>query len=206
MSSEVFQIVQKLNPRSLEIQLILQCAPLIAGLKTSNLLKVNSENEKDVFNLFHDSDISCYPMIRYNKKTIFFLYRKDMLSAHIAGRESRKLLRSMGYGNDDYMSLIVKVGSKYQTFASGESEFPHELGLLLGYPCEDVRGFMEDHGRHALVTGYWKVYDKPEEKIRIFESYEKAKELQVRLVSVGMTLPMIMKHFEKGFPHDPISE
>lgn len=29
-------------------------------------------------------------------------------------------------------------------------EFPHEIGLFLGYPLGDVRGFIENQGRNLL--------------------------------------------------------
>ena len=39
-----------------------------------------------------------------------------------------------------------------------ESEtFPHEIGLFLGYPAVDVRGFIR-HGE-CKCTGLWKVYE-----------------------------------------------
>jgi hypothetical protein len=41
------------------------------------------------------------------------------------------------------------------------NEFPHEIGLFLGYPPKDVEGFM--HSRDdCLLCGLWKVYDNPE--------------------------------------------
>ena len=43
-----------------------------------------------------------------------------------------------------------------------------QLGLLLGYPAEDVRGFMGIGYKKCLYTGYWKVYEKAEEKIALF--------------------------------------
>ena len=132
MSQEVFEIVQKLNPHSLETQLILQCSPLIAGMKTSNLLKINSENEKDVYRLFTDTDISCFLLVRTGKKSVFLLYRRDMLCAHIARADSRELLSSMGYEDVDFRTLLRAVRAKYETYAKGDGEFPHELGLLLG--------------------------------------------------------------------------
>lgn len=205
MSKEVFEIVQKLNLKSLETQLILQCSPLIAGVKTSNLLKINSENEKDVFRLFAGTKISCFLLVRAGGKSVFLLYRKDMLCAHIAREDSRELLCSMGYEDVDYLALISSVRSKYEAYSSGKSDFPHELGLLLGYPSEDVKGYMEDLGRHALYTGYWKVYKNPAAKIRTFEAYEKAREQMVRLASMGMTLIQIMGYCETGFRNYHIS-
>ena len=35
-------------------------------------------------------------------------------------------------------------------------EFPHEIGVFLGYPAQDVRGFME--GRKATCRGAWHAY------------------------------------------------
>ena len=36
--------------------------------------------------------------------------------------------------------------------------FPHEIGLFLGYPAEDVAGFISHKGHDFCYSGYWKVY------------------------------------------------
>lgn len=37
--------------------------------------------------------------------------------------------------------------------------FPHEIGLFLGYPPEDVQGFLADPGGgRCKLCGHWKVY------------------------------------------------
>lgn len=38
MSREIFELVREMDLKNIEIQLALQCAPLITGLKVSNLL------------------------------------------------------------------------------------------------------------------------------------------------------------------------
>ncbi|MBQ9156534.1 MAG: DUF3793 family protein [Eubacterium sp.] len=196
MSQEVFEIVKKLNPHSLETQLILQCSPLIAGMKTSNLLKINSENEMDVYRLFAGTDISCYLLVRTGRKTVFLLYRKKMLCSHIGSCGCRSLLRSLGYENVDFEQLLRAVKAKYEEYTAGEGEFPHELGLLLGYPCEDVKGYMDDRGKNALYTGYWQVYKDPAAKKKTFESYELAREKMARLASMGMNLLQIIAYWQ----------
>ena len=45
MSHEVFAIVQGMDLKNIETQLALQCAPLITGLKISNLLNVAIQTE-----------------------------------------------------------------------------------------------------------------------------------------------------------------
>ena len=53
-------------------------------------------------------------------------------------------------------------------------EFPHEIGLFLDYPPEDVRGFLEHRGAESLAVGYWKVYGNVEKARRAFRRYRRA--------------------------------
>ena len=40
--------------------------------------------------------------------------------------------------------------------------FPHEVGVLLGYPLADVLAFIAHDGRDELACGVWKAYINPE--------------------------------------------
>ena len=66
---------------------------------------------------------------------------------------------------------------------------------LLGYPVEDVRGFIEHQGRDYLCTGYWKVYENLEQKQQLFQRFEYAKENLVLLLSYGVGMADIMDIF-----------
>ena len=37
-----------------------------------------------------------------------------------------------------------------------EADFPHEIGVFLGYPLTDVVGFIENQGRNFTCCGCWK--------------------------------------------------
>ena len=52
---------------------------------------------------------------------------------------------------------------------------PHEVGLFLGYPPEDVKGFIENKGRNALCSGLWKVYSDKENAERILQKWAKCR-------------------------------
>jgi hypothetical protein len=69
-----------------------------------------------------------------------------------------------------------------------KNDFPHEMGLLLGYPAEDVEGFITHQGAHCLCVGYWKVYANKERKLKIFEKFENAKESLIQLLSCGVSM------------------
>ena len=60
MSRETWEILQQMEPKDVELQLALQCAPLIAGLKPSNLFNIPCEGVCQVRELIRDTGISMY--------------------------------------------------------------------------------------------------------------------------------------------------
>ena len=54
MSEEIFGAVQKLPVNGTKKQVVLQCAPLLTGIKLSNLLNVRADQKDEVFKLFED--------------------------------------------------------------------------------------------------------------------------------------------------------
>ena len=49
-------------------------------------------------------------------------------------------------------------------------EFPHEIGLFLSYPPEDVKGFIEHHAADFKYAGLWKVYGDEQRARDLFEN------------------------------------
>ena len=43
--------------------------------------------------------------------------------------------------------------------------FPHEIGLFLDYPADDVLAFVEKGGAGCKLCGYWKVYGDEEKAL-----------------------------------------
>ena len=77
-------------------------------------------------------------------------------------------------------------------------EFPHEIGLFLGYPLGDVIGFVENSGRNCICSGCWKVYQNAAEAIRTFQRFKKCKEVYVRLWSEGKSVWQLTVDVEAG--------
>ena len=63
--------------------------------------------------------------------------------------------------------------------------YPHEMGIFLGYPLEDVRGFIRHEGKESRYTGYWKVYGDVTQAKQIFQAYDDAKECAVMEYMAG---------------------
>ena len=58
MSKETLHLMLKLNPEELDTQVALQCAPLLTGMKISNLLTVGRSKRAAVLELFKDTAVS----------------------------------------------------------------------------------------------------------------------------------------------------
>lgn len=193
MSQDILELVYKMNRNSVETQLALQCAPFLAGLKLSNLLIISDDKEETLIQLVDDSDLSAYFLVHFNGKVVYLLYCHEKLEKLLTDKGIRSFFRREGYKALSIHAVLEKFKKRYEKHIIMGGKFPHEMGLILGYPIDDVRGFIENEGSNSLYTGYWKVYDKPEEKKLIFQSYEYATEKIIKLLFHGVTMRDIIK-------------
>jgi hypothetical protein len=88
-----------------------------------------------------------------------FAYRARAIDCLLADGGAAGFLIDHGYGPDlstvDVVDTFVRRMRAYQ---SGTAGFPHEVGLLLGYPLQDVEGFIVNGGANASACGLWKAY------------------------------------------------
>ena len=192
MSQEVFELVQGMDLKSIETQIALQCAPLISGLKVSNLLIISAEDEALVRVILRRSGISFFRLLRTGEKVTFLLFRKNPLEAYLKQQEVEAMLAEAGYAELSLGNILSTFQKRYAHYMSAGGRFPHEMGLLLGYPAEDVKGFVEKEGKNFLYSGYWKVYADVEEKRRLFQKFENAKETVIQLLSYGVGIQDIL--------------
>ena len=192
MSQEVFELVQGMDLKSIETQIALQCAPLISGLTVSNLLIISAEDEALVRVILRRSGISFFRLLRTGEKVTFLLFRKNPLEAYLKQQEVETMLAEAGYAELSLGNILSTFQKRYAHYMSAGGRFPHEMGLLLGYPAEDVKGFVENEGKNFLYSGYWKVYADVEEKRRLFQKFENAKETVIQLLSYGVGIQDIL--------------
>ncbi len=190
MSKEVFQIIEELDQEDLQTQLALQCAPLLTGIKIANLLIVRNRNAKDVFEMFYGTRISVELIYRSEEKTMFLLYQKEELEAYL--RKNKETMQLFGYHKIELEEICVELKKRYVSYMEERGSFPHEIGILLGYPPEDVLGFIENEGKNYLYTGYWKVYGNVVEAVALFEAYNEAKEQLIKMISQGIEIRRIL--------------
>lgn len=193
MSRETWEILCGMKTDNVELQLALQCAPVITGLKLSNLLTISPVGYAQVEQITEGSFISMYPLLETEEKVVILLYQKKPLEKYISMHRVKRLLEEEGYTEFSLEAVLPVFCERYEKYEESKENFPHELGLLLGYPPEDVEGFIRHQGKNSLCTGYWKVYEDREGKQKLFEKYEYAKENLIQLLHYGLKMAEIIE-------------
>ena len=126
---------------------------------------------------------------------VIYLYRPDALEASLRRPEVAALLANEGYRTDSLDACLDHLSERFQAGLpsnGGPCEFPHEIGLFLGYPFEDVVGFIENRGRDFLRRGCWKAYHDALGAQRTWAYYETCTCICEGLISRGMAFEDIV--------------
>ena len=163
-----------------------QASPTLAGLKTGSLFTVPYRSESELRADVADINRRLAPkgvdlrVLRVRRRALLYLYRPSYLSRDFSQAEAAALLRQYGYAADNAEQCLERLGERLR--AGGD--FPHEIGLFLGYPAEDVRGFIEEKDSFKGV-GAWKVYGDAEAAQKRFAQFEKCTAAYCKIYSRG---------------------
>lgn len=141
MSRETWEILQQMEPKDVELQLALQCAPLIAGLKPSNLFNIPCEGVCQVRELIRDTGISIYVLFSTGRKAAVLLYRRESLEEYMEQEQVKRMLHKLGYQDTSLEAVLPVFRMRYRRYMQERRDFPHEMGLLFGLSgggCERV--------------------------------------------------------------------
>ncbi len=173
----------------LERAIIDHASPTLARLKLGNLFNypVSADFDTefaDLQALLAGKGVALSVLRETRDKVLVYIYRADELARALRNDGVRRLLKSCGYARFDVDGALEALKSRL----NDTNAFPHEIGVFLGYPLEDVLGFIENGGRNCLACGCWKVYANECEALAAFKRYEKCKSVYQRLFASGCPL------------------
>ena len=149
------------------------CAPTLASIKTANMFTCHFQSAQEMkdsvrsLNRRLRSKGLCVVPLRYRDGTgLIYVYRPGKLHCDLRDETACRLLSSRGYSCGHTADCVRQLRRKL----SQQEEFPHEIGLFLGYPPEDVDGFIH-RKNEAKCVGHWKVYGDVESAVRTFALY-----------------------------------
>ena len=167
------------------------CAPTLAGIKTGSMFSCSYDSREEMaedlrgLNRTLSRRGMCILPLRYhNGKALLYLFRPASLRADMQNQAAREILDQAGYTGMRYQQCIRRL---IRRLGEGE-EFPHEIGLFLSYPPEDVKGFIENRAQNYKFIGYWKVYGDEEKARKTFERYRKCTDSYCRSLKAGGNL------------------
>lgn len=175
----------------LEERFISHSAPTLAGLKTANLFTLPFSSRREAVcqleawnrELSH-KDVYVTALRIKEKEALVYVYRKRKLEEILKKEGVMEFLQTYGYEEAGAAGVLDCLKAKF----ARSDEFPHEVGVFLGYPLEDVKGFIANGGKNCKCVGCWKVYcDECEAKKR-FAAFQKCRRVYAALFQQGKTV------------------
>ncbi|MDO4261219.1 MAG: DUF3793 family protein [Eubacteriales bacterium] len=175
---------------SLRENIVHQCSPVLMDVKPSNLLILTRDEEREYQEMAPLAGISSRCLHRGEQKSVWFLYRKDRLEAKLLWPCTRGFLQTCGYRSEEgsLEEMLERLTERFRSYKEGSLQFPHEMGVFLGYPLCDVKGFIEHGGKNYLCSGYWKVYEDAARAQKTFRLYEAVRDAALQMISAGSDL------------------
>lgn len=174
--------------------LIETCSPTLAGMKPSNLISLPyesleeaHEDIREMNHIFARKGLRAVLMNYRKGRVLLYLYRAEQLRQLLERSEIRAFLEGYGYDCSDIAHCVAELSKRIRARKSSE-EFPHEIGILLGYPLEDVEGFICHKKEGCKCVGTWKVYGDVQQAKASFHRFERCTTIYQRAWEKGRTL------------------
>ncbi len=178
----------------MEKYFIEHCSPTLASIKTANLFTIDITSEKELeiqlniwSRIMNPKGIEIKVLNIMKNRALIYVYRREMLLKDWRKDEVKLFMKKYGYFSDDEINVECAIQLLIKRFSENE-EFPHEIGLFLGYPLKDVSGFIENSGKNSKCCGFWKVYCNECETLKTFEKYRKCIKIYSELWRSGRSI------------------
>ncbi len=170
---------------------IRQCAPTMANIKTGSLFPVPYITKKQLEKEIQELNSILVPKglylipLRYTEKKIalLYMYRPERLKHDLYTEDAQEILKETGYSETTAEECILHLMNRLQE----NNEFPHEIGLFLSYPAADVKGFIDNHAKNFKFSGMWKVYGDEDLAKNLFNKYKRCTDIYCASWSQGMS-------------------
>ena len=161
-----------------EKTLIGHCAPTLAGHKCGSLFNLHGMSQAACTDCLMEANALLQPKgvsVRLLKECkdccLIYVYRPAQLQAKLQDTATRSFLADCGYTDASLERMLEQLSKRI----TGCADFPHEIGVFLDYPLEDVKGFIAHRGANYTCLGCWKAYGNAQEAQRRFSLYRKCK-------------------------------
>ena len=162
--------------------LLVKSAPVIMGVKPAILLrlcKCNHVKKMKHFDSFclHQQEImetlniECMVMKNNGRDIQVLFYDEAVMAEYLKQPVIADFLKANGYSEPESIQETLK---ELKLRFTG-TDFPHEIGIFLGYPLKDVKGYISCKTVAVkLEKAMWRVFGDPAESLRLMDKYRMA--------------------------------
>ena len=174
--------------------IVRQCAPTLAGIKTGSLFPCPYESRTQLMDeiramnhMLVPKGLCMLPVRCEGGSALLYVYRPGRLQQDLQNDLAQRLLQKAGYSRGGCALCVSQLVQRLRR----QEDFPHEVGLFLSYPPEDVKGFIDHRANDFKCAGLWKVYGDEEKARSLFEKYRKCTEIYCTLWQSGLKLEQL---------------
>ena len=173
----------KIEKKRYLAQRVANCtAATIAEEKPATMIRFANSNRGDnIFelwnkfgkDLFGNNHLSYYELRKDEKEksVIILFFSRSKLDGLLREKKAKNFLTNLGYKTDQgFEEILFLIKKRY----SPKNFFPPEIGVLLGIPLKDVKGFMGLSPLPHKRTEMWRIYGKEEESLKLIKRYRRA--------------------------------
>ncbi len=178
--------------REFERALAYHGGPALAGIKAANLISFAFARYPALPQLLTEygaalgqRDICLDPLACCKERCLLLVYRRAVLWRHLSSPQILAILLQTGYQVDGPPETLL--AQLRRRLADGQG-FPHEIGAFLGYPPQDVKGFLQHGGKEYKCCGQWKVYGDVAQAQACFARYDHCRRCLCRRLAGGNSL------------------
>lgn len=176
--------------------LIAHCAPTLAGMKAASLFSfycggICARCQLKLWDCrLRRFGVRIQALQQVKGRVLVYVYRPKRLYGMFCQPEIAAFLQDYGYHADWNLEMILQ---HLRTRIEKANGFPHEIGVFLEYPLEDVRGFIVHRGQHCKYCGLWKVYGDLQRAKNLFRQYQTCTQQYLMLFQNGSTVTQLAK-------------
>lgn len=170
--------------------LLLKTAAVRSGVKPGELLRVQhcykSRNSEGFNFCLYRADILETLKLNYlelrvePESSLILFYHHETMTKTLSDTKNLSLLSTLGYpAGCDMDDLLAFLRERFAV-----EKIPHEVGVFIGYPLKDVKGFMEKLPRTPVHRGDWTVFGDAAESLEKMSLYRKAEEFAGKILDV----------------------
>lgn len=162
--------------------LAMETAEVLEGVKPANLINLADRRQPCGRNLFQlwqrhghsllaASGLAWLELPGRRGSLLLLIYQAETLTALLARPATQAVLTRAGYANPADPEAALEQLAQRLT----QDEFPHEIGVFLGYPLKDVAAFLGWVELPVTCQVLWRIYGKPERSLALADLFRQSR-------------------------------